>query len=134
MFGFLKKGKKNARPKGVKRAPGSTIRSNDLQTLKQWAAPRGYVEGFVEPETFVNEMSIVLVDESGEHIRRKIGGPKGIDVVSKELGIDIYDVEETGYPQRMRDRIEQDRLIRKRLEYKERKAKLQEEAQRKERD
>ena len=73
-------------------------------------------------------MSIVLVDEGGDHIRRKIGGPKGIDVVAKRLGIDIYDVEETGYPQRMRDRIEKDRLIRKRLEYRERKAKLQQDS------
>lgn len=128
MFGFLSKGKKKATDKRVKRAPDSTIREPDLVALERWAAPRGYVEGFIEPETFVNEMSIVLVDEGGDHIRRKIGGPKGIDVVAKRLGIDIYDVEETGYPQRMRDRIEKDRLIRKRLEYRERKAKLQQDS------
>ena len=85
------------------RGPGETIRPEDAQDLQQWAAGRMYVEAFVEPETVVNEMSVVVVDENGEFIRRRIGGPKGIDAVAALLSCDIYDVEETGYPQRMRD-------------------------------
>ncbi|AKS13774.1 putative oxidoreductase [Corynebacterium pseudotuberculosis] len=84
------------------------------------------VEGFVEPETVVNEMSIVLVDITGDFTRRRIGGPKGIDVVAKELGIPVYDVEETGYPQRMREKIERDRILRKREEQRLRRAKFEE--------
>lgn len=83
------------------------------------------VEGFVEPETVVNEMSIVLVDITGDFTRRRIGGPKGIDVVAKELGIPVYDVEETGYPQRMREKIERDRILRKREEQRLRRAKFE---------
>ncbi|BBJ72511.1 hypothetical protein KPHES18087_08890 [Corynebacterium ulcerans] len=83
------------------------------------------VEGFVEPETIVNEMSIVLVDITGDFTRRRIGGPKGIDVVAKELGIPIYDVEETGYPQRMREKIERDRILRKREEQRLRRAQFE---------
>lgn len=98
------------------RAPGDTIREHDLAELKSWADSRVLVEGFVEPETIVNEMSIVLVDASGEFIRRRIGGPKGIDVVAKTLSIPVYDVEETGYPQRMRDRMERERILRARAE------------------
>lgn len=79
----------------------------------------------MEPETLINEMSVVLVDGSGDWTRRKIGGPKGIDVVAKELGIPLYFAEETGYPQRMRDRIERDRLIKKRLEQRERRARME---------
>ena len=79
----------------------------------------------MEPETLVNEMSVVLVDGSGDWTRRKIGGPKGIDVVAKKLGIPLYLAEETGYPQRMRDRIERDRLIKKRLEQRERRARME---------
>lgn len=86
---------------------------------------RGFVEAFIEPETVVNEMSVVLVDETGEFTRRRIGGPKGIDAVAKLLQVPVYDVEETGYPDRMRARIERDRILRKREEAAERRAKFE---------
>lgn len=116
-----------SKSRGVKppRAPGETIREKDLTYLQQWSSTRGGVEGFVEPETIVNEMSVVLVDESGEWTRRRIGGPKGIDVVAGAVGIPLYFAEETGYPQRMRDRIERDRLIKKRQEQRERRARFE---------
>lgn len=73
----------------------------------------------------VNEMSVVLVDDTGEFIRRRIGGPKGIDAVAKALQIPLYDAEETGYPDRMRKRIERQRILRKRAEQRERRAKFE---------
>ncbi|MFI5504188.1 oxidoreductase [Corynebacterium kutscheri] len=102
------------------RGPGETVRPDDLAYLESWVAEHALVEAFVEPETLVNEMSVVLVDISGEFTRRRIGGPKGIDVIAKRLGVPIYDVEETGYPQRMRERIERERLLRKREEQRQR--------------
>lgn len=98
------------------RGPGETIRQADARALSEWVAGRAFVEAFIEPETVVNEMSVVVVDENGDYIRRFIGGPKGIDAVAKLLGCPVYDVEETGYPQRMRDRMERERLLRKREE------------------
>jgi hypothetical protein len=83
------------------------------------------VEGFVEPETLVNEMSVVFVDATGEWTRRRIGGPRGIDDVAAATGVRLHDAEKTGYPQRMRDRIERDRIIRKRLEQQERRARFE---------
>lgn len=102
------------------RAPGDTIREQDQTDLVAWIDGRGFIEGFVEPETVVNEMSIVLVDDSGDYIRRRIGGPKGIDAVARVLDVPIYDVEETGYPQRMRERMKRERILRKRQEQVER--------------
>lgn len=114
------------------RAPGDTIREQDAQELSAWVYGRAFVEAFVEPETVVNEMSVVLVDESGEFIRRPIGGPKGIDAVAKLLGCPIYDVEDTGYPQRMRERLERERILRRREEQRERRKEFEErEARRK---
>lgn len=107
------------------RAPGESIRVDDAQYLRDWVVGRSYVEGFVEPETMVNEMSVVLVDERGNYTRRRIGGPKGIDQVADMLGIMLYDVEETGYPDRMRRKIEQERILRKREEQKERRARFE---------
>ena len=117
--------RKRASPLKPPRGPGETIRPEDAQYLRRWVAGRAYVEGYVEPETVVNEMSVVLVDESGNFTRRRIGGPKGIDAVRKQLGIELYDVEETGYPERMRKKMEQDRILRKRAEQRERRAKFE---------
>lgn len=91
--------------------------------MQRWIHGRRGVEGFVEPETLVNEMSVVFVDVQGEWTRRRIGGPKGIDAVAKALEVPLYFAEETGYPQRMREKIERDRLIKARLEQRERRAK-----------
>lgn len=114
------------------RAPGDTIREQDAQELTAWVYGRAFVEAFVEPETVVNEMSVVLVDESGEFIRRPIGGPKGIDAVAKLLRCPIYDVEDTGYPQRMRERLERERILRRREEQRQRRKEFEErEARRK---
>ncbi|MCJ7858567.1 oxidoreductase [Corynebacterium kalidii] len=107
------------------RAPGGRARSADLDYLRRWAAQRQGVEGFVEPETLVNEMSVVFVDATGEWTRRRIGGPRGIDDVAAATGVRLHDAEKTGYPQRMRDRIERDRIIRKRLEQQERRARFE---------
>ncbi|MDO5097870.1 MAG: oxidoreductase [Corynebacterium sp.] len=124
MFNFFgRKGtKSNLKPA---RGPGETVREADLAYLKQWVVDHAIVEAFVEPETLVNEMSVVLVDVTGDFTRRRIGGPKGIDVIAKELNVPIYDVEETGYPQRMREKIERDRILRKREEQRQRREKFE---------
>lgn len=124
VFNLFGKGKKSTTFKPP-RAPGETIRPDDAQYLRDWVVGRSYVEGFVEPETMVNEMSVVLVDEKGNYTRRRIGGPKGIDQVADMLGIMLYDVEETGYPDRMRKKIEQERILRKREEQKQRRARFE---------
>lgn len=107
------------------RGPGDTIRQADAQALQEWVRGRPFVEAFIEPETVVNEMSVVVVDEHGEFIRRRIGGPKGIDAVAKLLRCDVYDVEETGYPQRMRERMERDRILRRREEQRQRRERFE---------
>lgn len=124
MFNLFRRKRTNSSIKPV-RGPGETIRKADLEYLKQWANDRPMIEAFVEPETLVNEMSVVLVDVTGDFTRRNIGGPKGIDVIAKELGVPIYDVEETGYPPRMRQKIERDRLLKKREEQRKRREKFE---------
>ena len=126
MFNLFRRNKSRS-PLRPPRGPGETIRPEDEQELKMWAADKAFIEAFIEPETVVNEMSVVFVDASGEWTRRKIGGPQGIDVVHKQTGVPLYFAEETGYPQRMRDRIEKDRIIRERLKQRERRARLEEE-------
>ncbi|MER0091550.1 oxidoreductase [Corynebacterium sp. KPL2838] len=124
MFNLFRRNKSRS-PLRPPRGPGETIRPEDEQELKLWAADKAFVEAFIEPETVVNEMSVVVVDEKGECIRRRIGGPKGIDAVGKLLQCDVFDVEETGYPQRMRERMERQRILRKREEQRLRRARFE---------
>lgn len=123
VFNFLRRSSKSSlRPP---RAPKETIRMADAQALKEWAGGRHGLEAFVEPETIVNEMSVVVVDSDGDFTRRRIGGPRGIDAVGKLLGCPVYDVEETGDPQRMREKMERERILRKRRKQRERRARFE---------
>ncbi|GAB3940458.1 oxidoreductase [Corynebacterium tapiri] len=125
MFNWFSRRKARNSPLRPPRAPGDTIRPHDAQALAQWVKEREFIEAFVEPETIVNEMSVVLVDADGDFTRRPIGGPKGIDAVAHLLDVPVFDVEETGYPERMRKRIERDRILRKRQEQRERRARFE---------
>jgi hypothetical protein len=84
---------------GVLRGPDS----DDLAHLEQFAGSRHGVEAFVEPQTTVTAMTVVLVAHDGEWTRRRIDGPDAARRLGQRLGIPVYDVGATGYPQRMRD-------------------------------
>lgn len=93
----------------------------DERYLRQWAADRSGVEAFVEPQTTVTPLTIVLVASDGEWTRRPAGGPAGARRIGRQLAIPVYDVQKVGYPQRMRDfdarrRIERRRALRAELE------------------
>lgn len=92
-----------------------------LAYLRQWVAEHEGVEAFVEPQTTVTEVTVVLVAADGEWTRRRTGGDAGARRLSDQLRIPVYDVQKVGYPQRMRDfdarrRIERDRELRRELE------------------
>ena len=77
--------------------------SADTTHLEEFARTRRGVEAYVEPRTTVTAMTIVLVAHDGEWTRRRIDGPNGARRLGHRLGIPVYDVGATGYPQRMRD-------------------------------
>ena len=86
----------------------------DAAHLAGWAAARHGVEAFVEPTTYLNEMTVVLVAHDGEWTRRPTGGPRGARRLGEELEIPVYDVDKVGYPQRMRDHDARERILRRR--------------------
>ena len=95
--------------------------ADDHTHLRDWAAQRTGVEAFVEPETSVTPLPVVLVAADGEWTRRPPGGPAGARRLGEQLGIPVYDVQKVGYPQRMRDydarrRVERRRALRDELE------------------
>jgi hypothetical protein len=80
---------------------GST--AADYGYLLEWARARTGVEAYVEPQTSVTEVTVVLVASDGEWTRRRAGGASGARRLGEQLQIPVYDVQRVGYPQRMRD-------------------------------
>ena len=81
--------------------------------LDNWVRTHVGVEAYVEPKTTVTDVTVVLVATDGEWTRRKVG-ERGAQQLSDRLGIPVYDVRRTGYPQRMRDYDARRRIERKR--------------------
>jgi hypothetical protein len=71
--------------------------------LRDFVATRVGVEAYVEPETHVTQTTLMLIATTGEWTRRKVPGAKEAYELARNLGIPVYDVHRTGYPQRMRD-------------------------------
>ena len=51
----------------------------------------------------VTQTTVVLIATTGEWTRRKVPDPAAARQIATTLGIPVYDVQLTGYPQRMRD-------------------------------
>ncbi|WP_333618789.1 oxidoreductase [Dietzia sp.] len=93
---------------------GRPLSAEDLEHFREWSSTRAGIDGYVEPSTVVNQLSLLLVDIMGEYTRRPIGSWGEADRLGRELGVAIYDAAATGYPRRMRERDEAMRLKAKR--------------------
>ncbi|WP_182111371.1 MULTISPECIES: oxidoreductase [unclassified Actinotalea] len=74
-----------------------------LQHLAEFVRTRVGVEAYVEPVTSVTQTTVVLIATTGEWTRRRVPDPRTAYAIARDLGIPCYDVQLTGYPQRMRD-------------------------------
>lgn len=71
--------------------------------LGEFARTRVGVEAYVEPPTRSTPTTVVLIAATGEWTRRRVPDARAAHRIARELGIPVYDVHRTGYPQRMRD-------------------------------
>ncbi|GAB3093311.1 hypothetical protein GCM10027054_18590 [Isoptericola nanjingensis] len=61
------------------------------------------VEAYVEPPNAQTPTTVLLVATTGEWTRRRVPDERTGFEVARSLGIPVYNVRFTGYPQRMRD-------------------------------
>ena len=87
--------------------------STESTYLAEWVRTHVGVEAFIEPKTTVTDVTALLVDAEGAWTRRVVG-ERGAHRLNKTLGIPVYDVTKTGYPQRMRDHDARERILRHR--------------------
>lgn len=96
------------RRKGGTPAQGSAAPSKDdvrraRAHFEEFSRSRRGVEAFVEPATNVTATTVILIAHDGEWTRRAL--PSRVDAfkLATDLHLPTYDVNQTGYPQRMRD-------------------------------
>ena len=98
---------------GAAGAPGSGPSRQDVRAamthLKEFVASRRGVEMYVEPRTSVTPTTVVLIATSGEWTRRRVSDPRSAGQLARDLGVPVYDVQQTGYPNRMREWTSQQR-------------------------
>jgi hypothetical protein len=95
-------------------AGARTSSSQDAEHLRSWAQQRRGVEAYLEPRTTVTETTLLLVAHDGEWTRRRVDGPGAGYRFARKLGIPCYEAAKVGYPQRMRDYLERQRVLRER--------------------
>ncbi|KGM08641.1 hypothetical protein [Cellulomonas bogoriensis] len=84
--------------------PGSRqAQEATLEHMREFVSTRVGVEAYIEPVTNVTQTTVVLIATTGEWTRRRVPDSETARSVARELSIPVYDVQLTGYPQRMRD-------------------------------
>jgi hypothetical protein len=92
------------RSRSTEAAPSSReAQQATLAHFREFVSTRRGVEAYVEPRTNDTPMTMMLVAGTGEWTRRRVPDPGTAREVAESLGVPIYDVHRTGYPQRMRD-------------------------------
>ena len=82
--------------------------------LAEFVASRRGVEAYVEPPTNVTATTVILIAHDGEWTRRAAGSREAafeltrvqnvqLKELARSLEVPVYDVNKTGYPNRMRE-------------------------------
>lgn len=93
---------------------GRAAREETLEHLREFTRTRVGVEAYVEPQTNVTQTTIMLIATDGEWTRRRVPDARAAHELARSLGLPVYDVQRTGYPQRMRDWNSRQRIARER--------------------
>lgn len=75
----------------------------DQRHLLEFVRARRGVEGFVEPQTTVTDVTLLLVAHDGEWTRRRVPSVQWAHKFSNKHGVPSYDAGLVGIPDRMRE-------------------------------
>ena len=102
------------KPSGDTSRTGSTrVRASgkaDEDHLRFFVESRRGVEGFVEPRTAVNDVTLLLVDNDGAFTRRRVPSVEWAHKFCNKHQVPSYDAAVVGIPQRMRDYIRRQKM------------------------
>ncbi|RMI14325.1 oxidoreductase [Cellulomonas triticagri] len=117
-MGLFSRRRRGTAAPGASEAPptGRAAREETLAHLREFATSRVGVEAYLEPQTNVTQTTLMLIATDGEWTRRRVPDPKAGYELARTLGLPVYDVQRTGYPQRMRDWNSRQRIERQRAQ------------------
>ncbi|KGN33155.1 hypothetical protein N802_13980 [Knoellia sinensis KCTC 19936] len=95
--------RKGGRSQGGAAAPSKDDLRRARAHLEEFSRSRRGVEAFVEPATHVTSTTLILIAHDGEWTRRAVPTREAAFALANALHLPTYDVNQTGYPQRMRD-------------------------------
>ena len=98
---FTRRSARAAEPSG--RASAAHPRRENHEHHAEFTRTRVSVEAYIDPPTIDQPTTILLIAADGEWTRRRVPDAAAARKLAAELGIPVYDVNFTGYPQRMRD-------------------------------
>ncbi|MFS0702814.1 oxidoreductase [Cellulomonas sp. 179-A 4D5 NHS] len=102
-------------PESAEAAPtGRAAQQATVAHFREFIDTRVGVEAYVEPQTNVTQTTLMLIATTGEWTRRRVPDARAAHELARGLGIPVYDVQRTGYPQRMRDWNSRQRIERRR--------------------
>ena len=91
------------RRRAAEQSPDAPTPGEDSSHLREFITSRVGVEAFVEPANAQTPTTILLIATDGEWTRRRVPEPAVAWDFARAQAIPVYDVNHTGYPQRMRD-------------------------------
>src|SRR3954451_10689785 len=95
--------RRRAKPGADPDTSGKAARDATIAYTTACARTRVGVEAYIEPVTNVAQTTVMLVATDGEWTRRRVPDARTAAQLAEKLGIPAYDVQRTGYPQRVRD-------------------------------
>ncbi|MCR6647709.1 MAG: oxidoreductase [Cellulomonas sp.] len=114
-MGLFRRSSRRANDASVPAEPSQKeVREATLAHLQEFTRTRVGVEAYVEPKTNVTPTTVMLVATDGEWTRRRVPDVRAAAELAQTLGIPVYDVQRTGYPQRVRDWNARQRIERRR--------------------
>ena len=97
-------GRKAAGAEGGATAETSRAQKGESSAhLTDFARTRVGVEAYLEPATNDTGLTLLLIATDGEWTRRRVPDAATARRFAQDLAMPFYDVNFTGYPQRMRD-------------------------------
>jgi len=91
-------------------AGGRSASREDLEHLAEFIGSRRGVEAYIEPRTAVTETTVILIAHDGEWTRRRVASPDAARRFASKQRIPVYDTALVGYPRRMREYNQRQKL------------------------
>jgi hypothetical protein len=85
-----------------RRAVGVQQPGEDRDGILDFLGSRRGVEAFMEPQTAMSRLSVVLVAEDGEWKRFELADDSYVRELARTHSLPVFDAMRTGYPERMR--------------------------------